>query len=59
MDIDPTGARAKEIQDNIDLLAEKVAAKDNLKTKITSNPDMIFKGVMFCKSLFTITQLIL
>lgn len=47
--VDPNGANAKEIQDNLDILAEQVAAKDNLKTKITSSPDMIYKGVMFCK----------
>jgi hypothetical protein len=34
--IDPTGEHAKEIEDKLNILAEQVAAKDNLKTKITS-----------------------
>jgi len=50
--VDPDDPNAKENQDHLDILAEQVAAKDNLKTRITSSPDMIYKGVMFCKQSF-------
>jgi hypothetical protein len=50
--IDPNDPDAKEIQEKLEILAEQVAAKDNLKTRITSSPDLIYKGVMFCKLRF-------